>query len=73
MDILKLATLPSVIFNSPSDDDFSDRLNYMYTVALLIVFSIVLTTRSYGSEVKRSIHLFTGFFSKILKYNLIDK
>ena len=52
MDVLTLANrLSTNIFGSKSDDDFSDRLNYRYTVALLILFSIILTTRQYGSEV----------------------
>jgi hypothetical protein len=52
MDVLALANkLPAMVFGAKSDDDFSDRLNYRYTVALLILFSIVLTTRQYGSEV----------------------
>ena len=56
MDILKLLALPSLIFTTPSDDDISDRLNYMYTVVLLLVFAIILTTRSYGQEVNKCIY-----------------
>ena len=52
MDVVGLASkVPSMIFGTKSDDDFSDRLNYRYTVALLIAFSFILTTRQYGSEV----------------------
>ena len=52
MDVISLANrLPQMVFGTKSDDDFSDRLNYRYTVALLILFSIILTTRQYGSEV----------------------
>lgn len=52
MDVLGLASrIPTMVFGAKSDDDFSDRLNYRYTVALLIFFSIILTTRQYGSEV----------------------
>lgn len=52
MDVLKIANrLPNLVFDTKSDDDFSDRLNYKYTVALLVLFSIILTTRQYGSEV----------------------
>ena len=52
MDVLTLVNrLSSSIFGGKSDDDFSDRLNYRYTVGLLILFSIILTTRQYGSEV----------------------
>ena len=52
MDVLALANrLSTSIFGGKSDDDFSDRLNYRYTVGLLILFSIILTTRQFGSEV----------------------
>ena len=53
MDIFRLTSLVnSEVLNVKSDDDFSDRLNYRYTVAILIFFSLILTTRqSLGSEV----------------------
>ncbi len=52
MDVLSLASrLQSSVFGSRSDDDFSDRLNYRYTVGLLLLGSIIITTRMYGSEV----------------------
>jgi hypothetical protein len=52
MDVLALVNrLSTSIFGGKSDDDFSDRLNYRYTVGLLILFSIILTTRQFGSEV----------------------
>ncbi len=52
MDVVALASrIPNIIFGSKSDDDFSDRLNYRYTVAILILFSIIITTRQFGSEV----------------------
>lgn len=52
MDVLSLASrLQTTIFGSRSDDDFSDRLNYRYTVGLLLLGSIIITTRQYGSEV----------------------
>jgi hypothetical protein len=51
MDVVTLATkLPNMVFGAKSDDDFSDRLNYRYTVAILVLFSIILTTRQYGSD-----------------------
>ena len=51
MDVLTLANrLSTNIFGSKSDDDFSDRLNYRYTVAILILFSIILNARQYGSS-----------------------
>ena len=50
MDVLGLVNRASgVIFGANSDDDFSDRLNYRYTVALLILFTVVLTTGQYSS------------------------
>ena len=52
MDALNLAKhFSATIFGTKSDDDFSDRLNHRYTVALLILLSIVTTTRQFGSEV----------------------
>ena len=53
MDVFKLSSMvSSTLFETKSDDDFSDRLNYKYTVGVLILFSIIITTRQYGSEVK---------------------
>ena len=52
MDVIGLANrLPTMIFGSKSDDDLSDRVNYRYTVALLLLFALVITTRQFGSEV----------------------
>ncbi|CAF0715290.1 unnamed protein product [Brachionus calyciflorus] len=52
MDVLTLANrVNGAIFGVSSDDDFSDRLNYRYTVGLLVLFSIILTSRQYSSEV----------------------
>ena len=31
-----------------SDDDFADRLNYKYTVAILIIFAFVVTNKHFG-------------------------
>ena len=48
MDVLTLVNrLSSSIFGGKSDDDFSDRLNYRYTVGLLILFSIILSKSSF--------------------------
>ena len=52
MDVVKLSSsLTQNVFGAKTDDDFSDRLNYRYTVAVLLLFSVILTTRQYSSEV----------------------
>jgi hypothetical protein len=51
VDIIKLASKIKSMYTKNTNDDFSDRLNYRYTVGILILFSIILTTRQYGSEV----------------------
>ena len=33
---------------SSSDDDFADRLNYKYTVATLVIFAFVITSKHLG-------------------------
>jgi hypothetical protein len=67
MDIFRLTSLVnSEVLNVKSDDDFSDRLNYRYTVAILIFFSLILTTRqSLGSEVN---FLFEFINSRYIPY-----
>jgi len=30
-----------------SDDDFADRLNFRYTTAMLVVFSVLITSKQY--------------------------
>jgi hypothetical protein len=51
MDVVGLANrIPNMLFGFKSVDDFSDRVNYRYTVALLIFFSVILTTKQYGSN-----------------------
>ena len=53
MDVLFIASrVPQVLISSKNDDDFSDRLNYRYTVALLLLFSVVVVTRQYGNAVR---------------------
>lgn len=49
MDVVAIASrVPALIFSSKSDDDFSDRLNYRYTVALLVLFAVVVGTRQFS-------------------------
>ena len=55
MDVLFIASrVPQVLVSGKNDDDFSDRLNYRYTVALLLLFSVVVVTKQYGSAVTRN-------------------
>ncbi len=42
----------STIFSHRNDDDFADRLNYRYTVAILIVFAIIVTNRQFSESGK---------------------
>jgi hypothetical protein len=51
MDIFLIANHLGRLINSKSDDDLSDRLNYRYTPALLVLFSVVIITRQFGSGV----------------------
>jgi len=51
MDILAMSRrIPLLGFfgSSASDDDFADRLNYKYTVAILVVFAFVVTNKHFG-------------------------
>jgi len=33
-----------------SDDDFADRLNFRYTTAMLVVFSVLITSKQYVGQ-----------------------
>ena len=35
---------------SRNDDDFSDRLNHRYTVALMVIFAVVVSTKQYVGD-----------------------
>lgn len=51
MDVLALSRrIPLLGFfgASASDDDFADRLNYKYTVAILVVFAFIVTNKHFG-------------------------
>lgn len=52
MDILNaFHRLPPIShFGIRRDDDFADRLNYKYTVALLIFFSIVVASKQFSND-----------------------
>ena len=75
MDILALASrLPLLIFGPErNDNDFADRLNHKYTVAILVIFAIIVTNRQFG---QKQIHCwipayFTSIFS--FKINYLNK
>jgi hypothetical protein len=58
MEILTLTNqLPTLLLNK-SDDDISDRLNYRYTVALLITFSVIILTRQFSAGVSVELDVF---------------
>ncbi|CAF3819628.1 unnamed protein product [Rotaria magnacalcarata] len=51
MDLLGLIRrLPEIIAYNKFDDDLSDRLNYSHTVAILIVFAIIVTNRQFSEN-----------------------
>jgi hypothetical protein len=52
MDILgAFQRLPAIThFGVRRDDDFADRLNYKYTVGLLILFSIIVASKQFSND-----------------------
>ena len=52
MDILNaFHRLPQIsYFGVRRDDDFADRLNYKYTVGLLIFFSIIIASKQFSND-----------------------
>ncbi|CAF1243111.1 unnamed protein product [Adineta steineri] len=51
MDILCLIRrLPEIVAYNKFDDDLFDRLNYSHTVAILIVFAIIVTNRQFSDN-----------------------
>jgi hypothetical protein len=52
MDILNaFQRLPAIsYFGVRRDDAFADRLNYKYTVGLLIFFSIVVASKQFSND-----------------------
>ncbi len=51
MDIFSMSRrMPLLGFfsSNSSDDDFADRLNYKYTVAILIIFAFIVTNKHFG-------------------------
>ena len=65
MDIFSMSRrMPLLGFfgSNASDDDFADRLNYKYTVAILIIFAFIVTNKHFGHNQVR----FYSFFIKQL-------
>ena len=52
MDLLNAFNrIPSIsYFGIRRDDDFADRLNYKYTVGLLVFFSIVVANKQFSND-----------------------
>ncbi len=51
MNVLELASGAGQMFLSFSaDDEFADRLNYRYTVGLLMFLTIILSTKQYSAD-----------------------
>ena len=51
MDILFIIRrLPEIVSYNKFDDDLFDRLNYSHTVAILLVFAIVVTNRQFSEN-----------------------
>lgn len=51
MDMLTMSRrIPLLGFfgSAASDDDFADRLNYKYTVAILVIFAFIVTNRHFS-------------------------
>ena len=51
MDMLHMSRrIPFLGFfgSGASDDDFADRLNYKYTVAILVVFAFIVTNKHFS-------------------------
>lgn len=52
MDVFGLVNRAhSVIFAPRTDDDFIDRVNYRYTVGLLVLFAVIIITKQSSNEV----------------------
>lgn len=52
MDILTVVTrVPLLMFGvERNDDDPADRMNYKYTVAILVIFALLVTNRQFGQK-----------------------
>ena len=59
--------LLSFFGSSASDDDFADRLNYKYTVAILVVFAFIVTNKHFGHNQVRILRLLKILLKKSLR------
>ena len=51
MDIIAhLTKLQSSVFVNRNDDDFADRLNYRYTIAVLVTFAVIVSHRQFSQS-----------------------
>jgi innexin len=52
MDVLTVVTrVPLLMFGvERNDDDAADRMNYKYTVAILVIFALIVTNRQFGQK-----------------------
>jgi hypothetical protein len=63
MDIIGIANrFQTLLFAPRLDDDFSDRLNYRYTVAVLVLFSVIILTRQSSSDVSVALGLYYYYY-----------
>jgi hypothetical protein len=54
------------------DDDGADRLNYKYTVAILVIFTVIVTNRQFGTKQIRCwipAHFTSKFFHSFITLN----
>lgn len=67
MDILNaFHRLPTITyFGVRRDDNFADRLNYKYTVGLLIFFSIVVASKQFSNDQIQWYRLFLSLSLRI--------
>ncbi|CAF5116745.1 unnamed protein product, partial [Rotaria sp. Silwood1] len=49
----------NIVLSKRYDDCTSDRLNYRYTVGILLVFAIINTNRLYAEQIRCWVKFFT--------------
>ena len=65
MDIIAhLTKLQANVFVNRNDDDFADRLNYRYTVAMLVTFAVIVSHRQFSQSGKH--FFFSTFLNQLL-------